>query len=826
MAQLEPVAIPQESSAVYDAVSGMEYVAAQHEYRESMGTYLSMLKDHKEVPCSRGPQWCSCPARSELFRMVLEYYTRNGMQVKLFDPSTETEAEREARNSYVTKPGEVHTQFLLHKCVDGVDYVELNIGTVARTFEMFSIRPSESEWKEQKLSITLTERGIEASREPANREEWLTCAAARFVDWQVVRRHSLRLRRGYLAHAASAASRTPPEEPVWPERYLFEACRDSDTELRAVEDCEAIFLGGVSVERNSTGVERRHRGFAGGLCALGVSGYGVGFLLGRRKAADPRPTLYTIDLAQNRRPVVKYLRVAKKGDGGDKDKAALETEEGGDVTSFRLDISSVDPCWRRCENIRGKAPASVYMHAVSGQRSLGEAHDAPLPSIAAVLGTASTATDLSAALDRLELYLYVQPTYVDEALAPCEAGVLVMRELPFAPALPTFIVVSTRFVVAVMASTRDGSGRLMPPHMWVHAIGYDAAGTALRPLGRWTPFLVNMPVHDANNPVPRKLLNAVESGQTPPLISGAFDSHDPRELLLGTYDGALMAFRLGDVDPATDEPSCVVRDVAPYLSPDYLSELAAANSLIETLTAAGKPPSDEDKAAVLEHVGKFRCAVTSIFASFTTHGGADGPECWWGRPVGEGADPRLRDARTASRVLCGFAGGIAWQFGDASTTAEVCARHLQPAAQKEGGMPVSVATFGGIVALHEGTENSIVLFDAKDGNLLGSFKDPAKHSVMTGPKIVYQSLWMDVGRIACVMPDGDVVVIAHLSPESLAQRDEQLAKRQAAIKRLYEDQLKELEEKTSAMTITTAGGGEREARAPVADAAMADVKLG
>ena len=827
---MEPIELPSDSTK-FDAGEATEFVSAHPSYRKTLGEYVNMLKDHKAMPCARGDQWFSCPAESELFKMVLEYYMRSQMQVELYDPTTETELVKTLRNNYVSKPGDVHRQYLLLKKVDGVSYVELHLGTLQRTFDMFSIKPSTEEWKDQNMSVSLTDRGLEASREPSNPDEWLNCAAARFVDWALVMRNSLTLRRAYMAHVDESRRKEPKTEPMWPERFLFEMYRDSDSKLRDIEDCEVMFLGGVARAKNKQGIEKAARGFPGGLCVLGVSGYGVGFMLARRKPTDEHPTLYTIDVANSKRPVVKYLKIEEEerleGEKKKRDcdmfpeeaKEAAAAENAAPklevptpkTMAFRLDINSVNPCWRQTRVRNG--PIDTYMHAVSAQRHLVDVHRCPLFSVAVVLGTTTKTNIFSTALDHLEMFVYTQPTFIDERTVYHPAGMAILKNLPFAPALPSFLVVSTRFIVAVMANLKGKDGKLMPPHMWVQEIHFDPNHFGLCLDGAWTPFLINMPVLDANSPVPRKLVKAVESGETPPIMSGAFDAYDPSELLLGTYDGAIISYRF-DRD-GSGEVCCNARESAPYIASDYLSELAAANQLIDTLVKVGKAPSEDEKAAIMAHVGKFRCPITSIVASHTTHGGVSGPDCWWGKPLAPDADPRIKLLRQSLRVVCGYASGFAWQFGDSQTVADVRAHHLQPAAQREGGLPVSMATFGGIVALHEGDENGIVLFDAKDNTLLGSFKDPAKHTAMTGPKHVYQSLWMDAGRIVCFMPDGDIAVIVPLTPESIVQKSEQLAKRQEEINRVYAEQLKFIESKTAAMSVSSGA-------AP--DAAMTDAK--
>lgn len=791
---MEPVQLPVQDTDMVDA-RGQPTKPQSSEYnRLSIGKYVEMLADVNVVVPTR-PNFFFCPVDCLLYKMVIDYYNRSGIQVILYHPETETEQEKETRNTVAS----LDKHYLLVRFVNGSTYVELHSGTIRRTFEMFEVLPSEAEWKSKELSITMGDMGLEASRDPSNPAEWFDCAKTLFPDFEVVYWNSIPLHRAYEKYVDTTEDKPRKSR----EQFFFEEYRASNRGFSDPDYCEALYLGGVSESRRK-GKKIRYRGFLGGLCVLGTSGYGVGFMLARRKK-DDKMRLYVIDLAGPERPVAKYLKLEgtpETTEGEEKTKEdGSKSKPPAKVFDFRLDIDSVEPCWVEVGGLHTSS-TDTYRTAVSAQRALvGQAL-----SVAVAVGSTDKTSILSVALDSLAVFVYGVSTVVDNHGLPRRpACSMVLTKLPFAPAIPSFVVVSNSILVAVFANMRDKEGKIMPPHMWAIELTYDAKRNTLGVAGDWLPFAIEMPVLSPTDPVPRSLMTQVEAGELPPVLSGSFDAYDPCELILGTFDGGLLPFHFAR-DPATRELTCTSRGIAPYITPNYLYELAEVKLKIEQCANLGKELSEADKRQLLEHVGRFRCGVTSIFSSFGTHGGKLGHDYWWGKTLTNGADqhPRAFVERQASKILCGFANGYAWQFGDGSTTQSLAARRVLPAAQQEGSMPVSVATFGNVVVLHEADRNEIVLFDVSNNTLLGAFRDPTKIQANMGPKVIYQSLWMDLHRIVAILPDGEVCIIMRLTPEAKEQRDKHKEREKEAAQRIYDQQLKELEEKAASLNIANA----------------------
>ena len=106
--------------------------------------------------------------------------------------------------------------------------------------------------------------------------------------------------------------------------------------------------------------------------------------------------------------------------------------------------------------------------------------------------------------------------------------------------------------------------------------------------------------------------------------------------------------------------------------------------------------------------------------------------------------------------------------------------------------------------MHESLRNAISLFDMCTNSDIGVFTDPAQSPVLPGKEVrVYQSLWMDIGRIVVLFSDGDVAIVVPATDEAIKNRNEKRAKQEKLAKELQAKQLEEeMSKKMSKMEIS------------------------
>lgn len=848
MEAIEPVA-PNASSA--PTSSSIEALRAKRlqECRDKYGAhpveyYSPMAMVLEKMPKYQRRDWIWCDGSSLLNELMVDYYIANGFLLELFDAETDTD---ELENIRLERQGKdtFFVRVLGVKLPDGAEtrYHEYNKSSVGRAFAMFGVLASEEARKKEALELSRNAYGIHANREPKTTADFVECLRAISTDHFVQVAKS----RAYAYNAAAAGA--PPD--AWHAKLLYDLYRSHNQDMLVAPLCARIstyHVSEVPTKNRKAGDDtfERHSGFPGGVSVFGIAGNGHAFMYGKYNPKEKRPRLFVTDVGGIERPVVPLLEL----DPSEVKEAASGGTKAADTTPYKPDINRIKPCWR-CLNPKIPAPYEAFRLAVSAQRGY--------TGVAACIGTTTVTSAHSIACQSLSLYLYAT-----NALFDAPPGVLECALDPENrrhPTLPSFLVVSTRLVVAVMADSLDPVTHKPLLHMFARE--FDSSDSnKLEWRSEWEAFLILPPVMPPNEPVPKAFEDKVEAGKLSRLITGAFDAHDPMELTLGTYDGVLLPYRFyHDKDGLL---SCTSRGVAPYLSPTYLDELKVNCARLDMLEAESKRSqvelgecrarlkdqgcsaeekavlesrikelekkrviTPEDRRTFLETVGRLRCPVTFISTSFGTHGGADRAESWWGVPITTGSDskedPRAFNWRCASRVLCGYSQGIAWQFGDRSTAEAVQARQLAPTYARYGSAVICIANCGSVVALHVGKGNELVIINAANGEIMGSFtEDPAKGA--RDCNILYTSLWMDLGRIVMLMPDGEIVYIVHATPEELAKRAELIDKEQAKQRHAAEMGVDELSAAAAQLSISDSVVRAAAAGVATSDTTMSDPK--
>jgi hypothetical protein len=849
-----PVPLPEEPTEATEPVapaSSIEALKAKHlqELKVKYAAhpveyYAPMAVVLEKMPKYQRRDWVWCDGASLLNELMVDYYVSNGFLLELYDAETDTD---ELENTRLERQGKdtFFVRVLGVKLPDDTEvrYHEYHKSSVARAFAMFGVLASEEARKKEALELTRNAYGIHANREPKTAADFVECLRAISTDHFVQAAKS----RSYAYTVASAPN------DVCCEKLLYDLYRSHNQDMLVAPLCARISTYHVSevpaTNRKVGGNDfERHSGFAGGVSVFGIAGNGYAYMYGKYNPKEKRPHLFVTDVGGLERPVVPLLQLDPS--------EVKEAESGGtkaaDTTPYKPDMNRIKPCWR-CLNPKIPAPYEAFRLAVSAQRGY--------VGIAACVGTTTVTNAHSIACQSLSLYLYAtdarfeaEPSVLECALDP---------ENRRHPTLPSFVVVSTRLVVAVMADSLDPVTRKPLLHMFARE--FDAKDSnKLEWKSDWEAFLILPPVMPPNEPVPKAFEDKVEAGKLSRLITGAFDAHDPMELTIGTYDGVLLPYRFyHDNDGLL---SCASRGVAPYLSPTYLDELKVNCARLDMLEAESKRSRAElqecrarlkdprgciaeeksildkrikelekkrvitpdDRRTFLETVGRLRCPVTCISTSFGTHGGVDRSDSWWGVPITTGSDskedPRAFNWRCASRVLCGYSQGIAWQFGDRSTAEAVQARQLAPAYARYGSAVICIANCGSVVALHVGKGNELVIINAANGEIMGSFtEDPAKGA--RDCNILYTSLWMDLGRIVMLMPDGELIYIVHATPEELAKRSELIEKEQSKQRHAAEMGVDELSAAAAQLSISDSVIQAASAGVAASDTLMSDQKL-
>lgn len=824
----EPVAGESASSSSIDSLRSTHAKEMRAKYgAHPMEHYSSMAVTLEKLPRYNRRDWIWCEGSSLLNELMVDYYVSNGFLLELFDAETDTD---ELENARLERQGKdtFFVRVLGVKLPDGTEarYHEYHRSSVARAFAMFGVLASEDARKQELLELSRNAYGIHANREPKSAADFVDCLRAISTDHFVHEASS----RAYICTVAGASAGTCRE------KLLYDLYRSHNQDLLLPTQCARISTFHVSEapasrHKGEPNAFERHSGFPGGVVVFGIAGNGHAFMYGKYQPKKKRPFLFVTDVGGTDRPVVPLLELDPI--------ESKEAETGGtktaDTTPYKPDMHRISPCWC-CPNTKLATPVESFRLAVSAQRGhIG---------VAACIGTTTVTRSHSIACDSLSLFLYASDSRArggEIRVLGCELD----PRNPSVPSLPTFLVVSTRLVVTVMADSLDPATRRPLLHMFARLFDLDDSGNLVWQSG-WEAFLILPPVMPPNEPVPKAFEDKVEAGKLSRLISGAFDAHDPMELTLGTYDGVLLPYRFYH-DTEAGVLECRGRGVAPYLSPTYLDELRVNCARIDMLEAESKRSraeldecrarlaggkectqaerdsletrikelekrrviTPEDRRTILETVGRLRCPVTCISTSFSTHGGRDRSDSWWGVPIATGngskEDPRAFNWRCASRVLCGYSQGIAWQFGDRSTAEAVQARQLLPSCVRYGSAVICIASCGSVVAMHVANGNELVIVNAANGEIMGSFvDDPSKGA--RDCSTIYTSLWMDLGRIVMLLPDGEIVYIVPATPEELSKRSELLEKERQRQCRAAEMGVDELASAASRLSISNRGG--------------------
>ncbi len=722
------------------------------------------------------------PLRSPLGDLLYAYYEQIGVVPHLFNPETETEAARISRETDTTKT----RTYLYAGRNPATNAVELEVHreTIGRAFYHQGVRTY--------AQRDAAARGKSDPEPLASTVDALLAARLRFPDVDLVYAHSPGVRGALRQNDLRAA-----DLRLEPTRVAAEAYLQGDDALAEPANCEAVHLHRVWVDPNN----RRHAGFPGGFSPLGVCGRGVAFGVGSVRGGEH--ALFVLNAMGTDRPVARLVK--------DADQTVKPTDEAlapgggaaaGPAVVITIDLASVYPVWRQVRAL--PVPAEVLRCAVSAQRAHGA------PAVAACMGR-TEAPD-----GPLGLFVYLaQPGRTSDAVARRDLVALVDPAPPTGPVLPTLLAVSDRRVLLVVTQATAG-GQPLPPHMYVREFLFqpDAASgrAAVGWRGDWEPFLIEMPPRSATDPPPKFYEDRLAEGTLTCITAAAFDAFDADALLLGTYDGLLLPYRLVSPPPGSSgRVDCRRVDATPFLAPNYATELAIMQ---EHIRAAGGRLSREQERALLDSVGAFRSPILSIHASWGTHGGD--PEVHWSRPCAD------RDARSAFRIACGHASGVIWQMGDADTVDRLARMRIAPSGARAGAPVRCVYSFGRLVAINDFATNFVHLLHTSNNAPVGSVgletkRPAAAGGAAAGPGQVFQSLWMDVGRIVLLYPDGDVMIVVRATDEALAERARVERARAEAIRRRKEQQIKDIEEtsaKLAAVSLNQRGGADAAAAAP------------
>ncbi len=543
------------------------------------------------------------------------------------------------------------------------------------------------------------------------------------------------------------------------EQVFCEWFGTTEERIKKVKNNEFLTLGRMVEEHHSRiakGAPKRWNQFGGGATAIGITGGGLAFIAARRSPAENVRILH-MNVGLTETPTARYRqKEAPKTEGQEKP-----------VFYSELDPESVSPVWRSLhqgatEYEFENRPVRV---AVSAQCSK--------VNVMAFFKPNGELFEREDGTPYARSYSVVIAQHTEGGTSGCITIPSPMGEL-----VPTFIMVSICHVVLVVCSAhcKDDQGEFeTPPHYHVLAFGIDGAG-AIEPLSAdWSGYLLQEPQLEPTNAPPRHLREAVNKGERLAFTCGAFDEFDPKEALFGTFDGGVVRVAFNLAKKTVDNKqvfyvSAESREEAHYLQPTLSQEVQLAQ----------RPDAPPDS---MKWVGQLRCAVTSI------------------RSTGITAPTQSLSQRWCRRLLVQFEKGFAWRLGDGKDDCNflLSTKGHRPSEWRPSPLlMVSIASKGTVLAMHSHADNKVFLFDMHHPREpIGNFGDNQSGGSIINNKEMphnYDSLWMDVGRIVVLWPDGNVGFIFPASEEKIKARDEEDARQMEERMRLHEEERQKMEQ--------------------------------